>query len=65
MCGYSVLGEGSTLGPNAVILERTTVGSYVVIGIGAAVTKNVTSGAVMMGNPARPVRLTRHAIGAI
>ena len=65
MCGYSVLGEGSTLGPNAVILERTTVGSYVVIGIGAAVTKNVPSGAVMMGNPARPVRLTRHAIGAI
>src|SRR5215470_5452832 len=65
MCGYSVLGEGATLGPNAVILERTTVGSYVVIGIGAAVTKNIASGAVVMGNPARPVRLTRHAIGAI
>ena len=65
MCGYSVLGEGATLGPNAVILERTTVGPYVVVGIGAAVTKNVPSGAVMMGNPARPVRLTRHAIGAI
>jgi sugar O-acyltransferase (sialic acid O-acetyltransferase NeuD family) len=65
MCGYSVLGEGATLGPNAVILERTTVGPYVVIGIGAAVTKNVAPGAVMMGNPARRVRLTRHAIGAI
>jgi UDP-3-O-[3-hydroxymyristoyl] glucosamine N-acyltransferase len=65
MSGYSVLGEGSTLGPNAVILERTAVGSYVVVGIGAAVTKNVASGAVVMGNPARPVRLTRHAIGAI
>jgi sugar O-acyltransferase (sialic acid O-acetyltransferase NeuD family) len=65
MCGYSILGEGATLGPNAVILERTTVGSYVVVGIGAAVTKNVPSGWIMMGNPARPVRLTRSAIGAI
>jgi acetyltransferase EpsM len=59
LCGYAVLGEGACLGPNAVILERTTVGPYAIVGIGAAVTKNVPPGTVVMGNPARPIRVTR------
>jgi sugar O-acyltransferase (sialic acid O-acetyltransferase NeuD family) len=65
MCGYSVLGEGSTLGPNAVLLERTTIGSYAVVGIGAAVTKNVEPGSIVMGNPARPVRATRFGVETV
>jgi sugar O-acyltransferase (sialic acid O-acetyltransferase NeuD family) len=59
MCGYAVLQEGACLGPNAVILERTEVGCYAVVGIGAAVTKNVPPNAIVMGNPARRVHLTR------
>jgi acetyltransferase EpsM len=62
MCGYSVLGEGATLGPNAVLLERMKVGSYAVVGIGAAVTKNIEPGLIVMGNPARPVRATRFGV---
>jgi acetyltransferase EpsM len=65
LCGYAALGEGASLGPNAVILERTTVESYAVVGIGAAVTKNVARGAIVMGNPARPVRVTRSAVETV
>src|SRR5215831_19025351 len=59
LCGYAVLCEGATLGPNAVILERMTVGSYAVVGIGAAVTRNIDAKTIVMGNPARRVRVTR------
>jgi len=59
LCGYAVLCEGATLGPNAVILERMTVGSYAVVGIGAAVTRNIDARTIVMGNPARRVRVTR------
>jgi acetyltransferase EpsM len=59
LCGYALLGEGATLGANAVILERMVVGAYAVVGIGAAVTKNISAGTIVMGNPARPVPMTR------
>lgn len=55
MCGRAVLGEGAHLGPNAVILDEREVGRFAVVGIGAAVTKNVGEYTVVMGNPARRV----------
>ena len=57
--GYSVLGEGACLGPNAVLREGITVGAYAVAGVGSAVTKDVPPRSAVMGNPARPVRTFR------
>lgn len=52
--GQVDLGEGAFLGGSAVILPRLTVGAGAVIGAGAVVVRDVDSGSVMTGNPARP-----------
>jgi sugar O-acyltransferase (sialic acid O-acetyltransferase NeuD family) len=53
MCGHSKLLEGAHLGPNAALLERRVVGRFAVVGIGAAVMKNVEDFTIVLGNPAR------------
>jgi acetyltransferase EpsM len=59
MCGYSRLELGACLSPNGVLLEHKILGQYSVAGIGSAVTKDVAAGTVVMGNPARPLRVMR------
>ncbi|HUA55524.1 MAG TPA: hypothetical protein VMB81_25295 [Candidatus Sulfotelmatobacter sp.] len=62
LCGYARLDKGACLGPNAVLLEHKALGSFAIAGIGAAVTKDVPPHAVVMGNPARRVRVIRRPI---
>lgn len=50
-----VLGDGVDVGANAVILGAITIGNRAVIGAGAVVVKDVPSGAVVAGNPARVI----------
>jgi acetyltransferase-like isoleucine patch superfamily enzyme len=59
MCGHSRLELGACLSPNAVLLEHKTLGRYSLAGIGSAVTKDVPAGTVVMGNPARQLRVMR------
>ncbi|WP_322479372.1 acyltransferase [Nesterenkonia sp. HG001] len=50
------IGDDVWIGSNAVLLDGITVGSKSVIGAGSVVTKDVPSGAVVGGNPARVIR---------
>jgi sugar O-acyltransferase (sialic acid O-acetyltransferase NeuD family) len=43
------------IGTNATILPRLRIGSGATVGAGAVVTKDVSIGAVVAGNPARPL----------
>jgi len=52
-----VIGYGSWIGQNAVILPGVTVGACSVIGANAVVARDVPAGAVVVGAPARVVRL--------
>lgn len=52
MCGRSTVEFGAHLGPNAVLLDSTTMGAFAVAGIAAAVTKNVPDYWIVFGNPA-------------
>ena len=51
-----VLKRGCWIGAQAILLPGVTVGENSVVGAGAVVTRDVPSGAVVVGNPARIIR---------
>jgi UDP-2-acetamido-3-amino-2,3-dideoxy-glucuronate N-acetyltransferase len=49
----TIVERGASLGSGATILCGVTIGERAIIGAGAVVTKDVASGTVVAGNPAR------------
>lgn len=56
LCGCVTLGVNVFVGAGAIVLPRLTIGANTVIGAGAVVTRDLPSGVVAVGNPARIVR---------
>lgn len=54
--GHVSIGRRSFVGIGASIRDRVKIGDNVIIGIGAVVTKDIESGYVAYGNPARIIR---------
>ncbi len=50
------IGDSVWIGGNATILPGVTIGNNVVIGAGSVVTRNIPSGVVVGGNPARIIK---------
>lgn len=59
ICGHAVIGDRVRIGVNASILPGVRVGARARIGAGAVVTRNVPSGEIWAGNPARRLDRTR------
>lgn len=55
------IGNNVEIGSNVVILGPITVGHNAVIGAGSVVVKDVPEGAVVVGNPARVIRIINTA----
>ena len=51
-----IIGNNVTIGPNVCIIGDIHIGDNSTIGAGAVVVKNVRSGTVVVGNPAREVQ---------
>lgn len=62
--GCVTVGEGAYIGSSAVIRQGINIGAGATIGMGAVVTKDVAPGAVVAGNPARPIARARPALVA-
>lgn len=50
------IGHGVWVGHNVTVLKGVTVGNGAVLGAGAVVTRDVAPYAIVVGNPARPIR---------
>ncbi|HEU4684026.1 MAG TPA: DapH/DapD/GlmU-related protein [Nitrospira sp.] len=53
--GKVIIGDRVFVGASAIILPGVTIGSEVIIGAGSVVTRDVPSGVVVAGNPAKVV----------
>jgi serine acetyltransferase len=53
--GSPVIGDDVELGVGAIVIGPVTVGSGARVGAGAVVVRDVAPGAVVVGNPARPI----------
>lgn len=51
--GASKIGKGTLIGAGAIVLPGINIGDYALVGAGAIVTKDVTSGTIVAGVPAR------------
>jgi acetyltransferase-like isoleucine patch superfamily enzyme len=51
-----VIGNGTWVGARAIVLPGVTIGSRVMVGAGAVVTRDVPDDVLVAGNPARVVR---------
>lgn len=53
----TILKKGCSIGANATILSGITIGENAFVGAGSVVTKNVPDNAVVIGNPAKLLRM--------
>jgi sugar O-acyltransferase (sialic acid O-acetyltransferase NeuD family) len=56
LAGAVHIGEGAYIGAGALIREKRAVGPWALVGMGAAVTRDIPSGEVWAGTPARYFR---------
>ena len=55
VCTPTLIKRGASIGSNATILCGVTVGEGALVGAGSVVTHDVPAGAIVAGNPARPI----------
>lgn len=51
--------KGASIGANATILPGVTIGQRAMVGAGAVVTKDVPDYAIVVGNPAKVIRIIK------
>jgi len=57
LCGLVAVGDAAFIGSNATVPPRLTIGRGAIVGAGAVVTRDVPDYAVVVGNPARIIRI--------
>ncbi|MDA8174682.1 MAG: hypothetical protein M0018_08850 [Nitrospiraceae bacterium] len=53
----TVVKKGASIGSGSTILCNVTIGEKAIVGAGSVVTRDVPSGAIVAGNPAKFMRM--------
>lgn len=59
--GHAEIAAAAYVGGGAAVRERIRIGEAAVVGLGAVVVRDVPAGAVVAGNPARPLKPAQRA----
>ncbi|WP_207514963.1 serine acetyltransferase [Longitalea luteola] len=62
LTGSPVIGDYVEVGSNTCIIGDITIGDHVTIGCGSVVTKSMPANAVVVGNPAAPIKPRLQAV---
>jgi len=57
VCGHNEIGDDCFIGMGALIKPRVRIGNNVMVGMGSVVIRDVPDNAVVVGNPARILRM--------
>lgn len=57
--GHTIVHEGANIGLGAITHQRVTIGAWAMVGAGAVVVRDVPPFAVVVGNPARVIKVNR------
>ena len=55
-CIPTLVKEGASIGSGATLLSGVTIGENAIVGAGSVVTRNVSPGTIVAGNPAKALR---------
>jgi sugar O-acyltransferase (sialic acid O-acetyltransferase NeuD family) len=59
LCGSVYVGEGTHIGAGACVIPGIKIGKWVTIGAGAIVIKDIPDFAIVVGNPARIIKINK------
>jgi sugar O-acyltransferase (sialic acid O-acetyltransferase NeuD family) len=59
LCGTVEVGEGSLIGAGATVIPGIKIGQWAAVGAGAVVTQNIPDYAVVVGVPAKIIRINK------
>lgn len=60
----TIVKRGASIGSGSTILSRVTIGENAIVGAGSVVTRDVPSGSIVAGNPAKLLRYIEENVGA-
>ena len=59
LCGGITVGEGTMIGAGTTVVPNVKIGKWAVIGAGSVIRKNVPDFALVVGNPARVIKIRK------
>ena len=59
----TIVKRGASIGSGSTILSRVTIGENAIVGAGSVVTRDVPSGSIVAGNPAKLLRYIEPNVG--
>lgn len=61
LCGNVIVGEGTHIGAGVTVIPGVKIGKWCTVGAGSVVVKNIQNYSVVVGNPAKVIKIHKEA----